>query len=106
MIDWGYDRPVYLENEIPFRGDHYMLEADTIYENWGPWDEDGFRTELCPPVFEFKLYQYNELTQNYEIPVVDLTEQENLELQQRIHELYIGQLEYEAEAWEERRRER
>jgi len=107
MIDWGFDRDVYIEEEIPFRGDHYMLEVTSIFENWGPPDSDGVPTERCDPIFEFQLFQYSELRMDYSQPITeDLTADENLELQHRIHDLYIAQLEREAEAWEERRRER
>jgi len=104
MIDWGHDREVSLEREIPFRDDHYMLEVSCIWESWGPPDEDGIRDSLCKPTFEFKLFQYNDLTQSYEIPVTDFTEQENFDLQLQIGEAYWDEQAAIAEQWYERDR--
>jgi len=106
MIDWGYDREISLEREIKFRDDYYMLEANHMFESWGPPDDEGVRTTLCDPVFEFQLFQYNELVENYEIPVTDFTEAENLDLQRRIGEMYWDDQAAIAEEWYERRRER
>ena len=103
---WGQAREISLEREIPFRGDHYMLEAECIWESWGPADEDGIRDELCKPTFEFKLFQYNELTESYEVPVTDFTEQENYDLQLQIGEAYWDEQAAIAEEWYERRWER
>ena len=103
---WGQAREVSLEREIKFRDDYYMLEVEQIWESWDLPDEDGIRNTLCKPTFEFKLFQYNELTQDYEVPVTDFTEQENYDLQLQIGEAYWDEQCAIAEEWYERRYDR
>jgi hypothetical protein len=96
-----------LEDEIPLRGDIFLLDVDMGYELLGPWDEEGERYPLCDPIFVFKLYGYNELVQNYEIDITDtLTAEENDQLQKLIHELANDQAAAYAEQREERRNDR
>jgi len=108
MIDWGHpwQENVYMEREITFRDDDYMLEVTAIWQMFGPLDEYYCRPELCSPVFEFTIFQYNELTQNYEIPIVDFTAEENFELQHKIKDWYWDYCAGQAEDAYERRRER
>lgn len=78
---------IFFEQELPYRGDHVMVEATREYELLGPWEEEGYRPYLCNPVYLFRVFAYNELTENYEVPISDqLTEDENFQFTKLIHE--------------------
>jgi hypothetical protein len=66
-----------------------MVEAEFCYELLGPWDDEGTRWPVCKPWFDFKLFQYNDLVQNYEIPINDsLTAEENVFIQNWLNEYW------------------
>lgn len=95
------------EEELSFRGDHYMVEAVEYVELLGPWDEEGNRWPLCDPFYIFRVYGYNELTQNYEIDITEmLTAAENDIMQCMINEHYRDQMASYLEQREERRNDR
>lgn len=85
MIWSDRDHEFYMEQEIELRDDMHLCEVTRIHENLSPPDEEGL-TRPESYTYEFKIYKYNELTQNYEIPVEDLTAQENFDLQKYLDE--------------------
>lgn len=99
---WTQQTDVYLEEEIDLRLDHFMLEVDSMWSDVGPWDEDQIPT-YYNVIYTFKLFAYNELTQNYEIDITDsLTEEENVHLQKICTNMHQS----EVEAMAEQRRDR
>lgn len=86
-----YGHDFYLETEIDFRDDTVMLEVTAVYYAQGPWTEDQIPAWNVT-LYDFKLYAYNDLVQNYEIDISGtLTEEENFEMQKRIDELAADQ---------------
>jgi hypothetical protein len=91
-----------MEREIPFRGDDYMLEVTAVWQLFGQMNEDYVRPELCDPIFEFEIFEYNETTMDYsQRRTEDLTAEENFDLQHRIKDWYWDHCASEAEAFEE-----
>jgi hypothetical protein len=85
MIYFGRPHDCPLEGEVQFRDDTVMCEVSKIYE-LEEWDEEGYYFPVSY-LYEFKLYGYSELTQNYEIPLTEeCTDQENRDLQKYIDE--------------------
>jgi len=85
MIWSDRDHEFFLEFEIQLRDDTHYCEVIRLHENIEIDDEEGFSYPVSY-TYEFKITAYNELTQNYEIPVKDLTEQEHFDVQKYIDE--------------------
>ena len=102
MIWSDRDHEFYLETETEFRDDTVLLEVTRIHENYDPIDDEGFYSPTGY-TYEFKLYAYNELVQNYEIDITDtLTHEENVALQREIDERAADRAADEAERRYER----
>lgn len=92
FYDWTSSN-LYLEEELELRGDHFMIESEEMF--WCVEYDDGmsFPTK-DDPIFEFRVLQYNELTQNYEIDITEtMTDEENRYVQKQLYNIYTSRAE-------------
>lgn len=91
MIDFGRPHDFYLETEAEFRNDTVMLEVTRNFVTEA-FDQDEGYSYPTGNLYEFKLFQYNSLVQNYEMDITDqCTDQENRDLQKYIDECAADQ---------------
>jgi hypothetical protein len=97
MIWSDRDLEFHMECYVNLRDDIHSCEVTRIHENIESDPEEGFWWPVSY-TYEFKILAYNELTLNYEVPVEDLTEQENFDLQKYINECVADEAAAAAEA--------
>jgi len=91
IYDAWSDLSLEFEVELSGRSDPFMVEVSGVCQSYGSIDEEGLRYPGCDEMFEFRVFAYNDLVQNYEIDVTDtMSDLENAHINRQALEEWIS----------------